>query len=83
VRRAEPDALPRAYEALDRLVLVAMSRSLLEEAGLLDPAELRTLDAVHLAAARSFAPQLGALVTYDARMRDAASRLALPVQAPR
>lgn len=83
VRRAEPNALPRAYEALDRLVLVAVSRSLLQEAGLLDPAGLRTLDAVHLAAARTLAPQLGALVTYDTRMRDAAIELALPVQAPR
>ncbi len=83
VRRAEPDALPRAYEALDRLVLVAVSRSLLQEVGLLDPAGLRTLDAVHLAAARTLAPQLGALVTYDTRMRDAAIELALPVQAPR
>jgi predicted nucleic acid-binding protein len=83
VRRAEPDALPRAYEALDRFVLVTVSRSLLEAAGLLDPPELRTLDAVHLAAARALAPQLGALVTYDSRMQDAASALAFPVEAPR
>lgn len=83
VRRSEPHALPRAYEALDRLVLVAVSRSLLDEAGLLDPPELRTLDAIHLAAARALAPQLGALVTYDARMREAASRLSFPVEEPR
>jgi len=82
VRRADPDALPRAYEALDRLVLVAVSSRLLDEAGLLDPAELRTLDAVHLAAARTLARQLGALVTYDSRMHEAAAKLALPVEAP-
>lgn len=83
VRRAEPAALPRAYAALDRLLLVGVSRSLLEAAGLLDSVELPTLAAVHLAAARALAPQLGALVTYDARLREAASALALPVAAPR
>ena len=83
VRRAKGEALARAYEALDRLLLVSVSRSLLEAAGLLDPPGLRTLDAVHLAAARTLAPQLAALVTYDTRMRDAASALGFPVEAPR
>lgn len=83
VRRARGDALARAYEALDRLLLVSVSRSLLEAAGLLDPPGLRTLDAVHLTAARTLAPQLAALVTYDTRMWDAASALGFPVEAPR
>ncbi len=83
VRRAEPDALRRAYEVLDRLLLVTVSRSVIEAAGLLDPPDVRTLDAVHLAAARTLVPQLGALVTYDTRMRSAASALAFPVEAPR
>ena len=82
VRRAELGALPRAYEALDRLLLVGVRRGLLEAAGLLDPPELRTLDAVHLAAARTLAPELAVLITYDARMQGAASVLGLPVEAP-
>lgn len=83
VRRAEPEALSRAYDALDRLLLVRVGRSLLEGAGLLDPPELRTLDAVHLMAARSLSARLGALVTYDARMESAASALGIPVAVPR
>jgi uncharacterized protein len=83
VRRAEPRAVSRAYEVLDRLSLIGVSADLLEAAGLLDPPALRTLDAIHLAAARTLAGQLGAFVTYDARMQDAASELGLPVEAPR
>jgi uncharacterized protein len=83
VRRAEPRAVSRAYEVLDRLSLIGVSSDLLEAAGLLDPPALRTLDAIHLAAARTLAGRLGALVTYDARMQDAASELGLPVEVPR
>jgi predicted nucleic acid-binding protein len=83
VRRAEPDTVPRAYEALERLLLVSVSEDILDSAGLLDPPELRTLDAIHLAAARTLSPQLGALVTYDQRMAVAAGSLGFPIEAPR
>jgi hypothetical protein len=82
VRRAEPGAVPRTYRALDRLLLIAVTESLLDTAGLLDPPELRTLDAIHLAAARTLSPQLSVLVTYDTRMATAAKSLGLPVEAP-
>ena len=82
VRRANANAVPRAYEAFERLVLIAVTESLLDAAGTLDPPELRTLDAIHLAAARTVAAQLGALVTYDARMTRAGSALAFPVATP-
>lgn len=82
VRRVEPDAVPRAYEAFERLVFITVTESLLDAAGTLDPPELRTLDAIHLAAARTVAAQLGALVTYDARMKRAGAALAFPVEAP-
>jgi hypothetical protein len=83
VRRAEPDTVPRAYEALERLLLISVSEDILDSAGLLDPPELRTLDAIHLAAARTLSPQLGALVTYDQRMAVAAGSLGFPIEAPR
>jgi len=83
VRRAQPSAVPRAFEALERLVLITLSETLLDAAGLLDPPDLRTLDAVHLAAARTVAAQLGALVTYDERMASAGRSLGLPIEAPR
>lgn len=82
VRRANANAVPRAYEAFERLVLIAVTESLLDAAGTLDPPELRTLDAIHLAAARTVVAQLGALVTYDVRMTQAGAALAFPVATP-
>ncbi len=45
-------------------------------------AELRSLDAVHLAAALSIGPNLGVLVTYDDRLREAALTQGLDVESP-
>ncbi len=82
VRRADPKAVPRAFQALEHLVLIALSETLLDSASLLDPPDLRTLDAIHLAAARTVASQLGALVTYDERMIAAGIALRFPVETP-
>lgn len=82
VRRAEPRALPRAYQALGKLLLIELDDTLLDAAGTLDPPELRTLDAIHLTAAQALAPELGALITYDDRMAAAASALGFEVEAP-
>jgi hypothetical protein len=49
---------------------------------MLKPASLRSLDAVHLATALSLGVELGGVLTYDARMRDAAAVLGLTVVAP-
>ncbi len=83
VRRSEPRAVPRAHEALEKLVLIGLTDSLLDEAGLLEPPILRSLDAIHLVAARSLAPQLSAFVTYDDPLARAALALGLPVESPR
>ena len=48
----------------------------------LEPTSLRSLDAVHLAAALSVGNDLAGLVTYDARMAAAALDLHLHVEAP-
>lgn len=82
VRRADPVATARAREALGRIVILELTDDLLLEAGLLDPPELRTLDAIHLAAARTLGGDLAAVVTYDERMATAAAHLGLPVEAP-
>ena len=66
-------------DALDQLVV---DRDLLLEAGRLDPGGLRTLDAVHLAAARAAGDDLRAIVTYDDRMADAARGLGMATLAP-
>jgi predicted nucleic acid-binding protein len=76
-------ALTRARRLLRRLDLVQLDEELLDDAAMLDAGVLRSLDAVHLAAARVFGDELTAVVTYDERMADAAKRLQLPVEAPR
>ena len=68
---------------LTRLDLVRVSKGVLDEAAVLLPADLRSLDAIHLATARRLGQDLGALVTYDERMADAATQLGHRVVAPR
>ena len=51
-------------------------------AAALEPAELRTLDAIHLATALAVREDLAGLVTYDRRLAAAAERLDLEVFAP-
>lgn len=65
------------------LVLVRLDEPLLDRAGGLDPAELRSLDAVHLAAAMSIGPDLAVVLTYDNRLLDAALSHGLDVESPR
>ena len=75
------DVVTQAHRILGRLDMVAMSNRLLDEAATLGPPGLRTLDAIHLAAART-APALRAMVTYDERLREAAESLGVRVAAP-
>jgi predicted nucleic acid-binding protein len=69
-------------EVLSGLAIVELDRSIGEFAGRVDPPTLRSLDAVHLASALSLGSELGALVTYDARLADAARAAGLEVIAP-
>jgi uncharacterized protein len=82
IRRSQPAALPRATAAIERLVLIELSTSILDAAAFVDPPALRTLDALHLATARALTAQLGAFVTYDERMAEAGIALGLPVAVP-
>jgi predicted nucleic acid-binding protein len=83
VRPHGPAAVTRARRLLRRVDLIRLDDELLNEAASLDPAVLRSLDAIHLAAAQAFADDLSALVTYDERMAAAARILALRVMTPR
>lgn len=76
-------ALTRARRLLRRIDLVHLDEELLDDAATLDAGILRSLDAVHLAAARVFGNDVEAIVTYDDRMAGAAARLGLRVDAPR
>lgn len=75
-------ALARARKLLNRIDLVALDDELLDDAGLLGPSVLRSLDAIHLAAARSLGRDLVAVVTYDSRMAAAATALGFEVASP-
>lgn len=63
------------------LFLVTLDDRLLDAAAEL-PVEVRSLDAIHLAAALSIGSDLGVLVTYDERMARAADELGIEVAAP-
>jgi predicted nucleic acid-binding protein len=82
-RRGAPHRLPRARDVLDALVLLTLPTSTFERAAELDPDKLRSLDALHLAAALALGDELDALVTYDTRMTAGAQRLGVRVVAPR
>jgi uncharacterized protein len=71
----------RASRVLSRVALVRIDDSVLAAAALVKPPELRTLDALHIATARSL-DQLEGVVTYDARFARAALRARLQVWSP-
>jgi len=78
-----PTAVAQARRQLARVDQVNLDRDLLNDAATLLPGSiLRSLDAIHLAAARSIGADLRAVVTYDRRMADAAAALSLEVEAP-
>ena len=76
-------AMKRARGVLRRLDLVQLDHDLLDAAAALDAGVVRSLDAIHLAAAQVLGDGLAAVVTYDDRMTAAAGRLGLPLAAPR
>ena len=76
------EAVQRGQEVLARLELARVNDTVLVTAGKLLPADLRSLDAIHLATALELGPDLARLVTYDERMVVAARALGLAVSAP-
>jgi uncharacterized protein len=67
---------------LDGLVFIGADVTLSDEAGITSPPELRSLEAVHLASARTLGRKLEALVTYDQRLAGAAAWYGMPVVSP-
>lgn len=82
VGRVAPDLHDEALDHVDRLDHIPVDRDLLLAAGKLEPAAVRSLDVVHLAAAAALEGSLGGVVTYDERMADAARARGFPVLAP-
>jgi predicted nucleic acid-binding protein len=77
--RAELGYVESLWERLD---LIAVSTRVLNEAAAIEQPFLRTLDAIHLAAATSMRRSLSAFVTYDKKLAAAAQEAGLPVLSP-
>lgn len=74
----------KAAEAGLRTVsLLPLDEEILTGARALQPAYLRTLDALHVASALSLGTDLAVLVSYDDRLSDAARASGISVLAPR
>ena len=69
-------------ELLDGVSLVLPSASTFDVAGRLAPAELRSLDAIRLAAAGELGPDLEGVVTYGQRVIAGAQAAGFPVIRP-
>jgi len=72
----DPDVID---ELLDGISLILPSASTYNAAARLAPVELRSLDALHLAAAAELGPDLEGVVTYDARVIAGAQFAGFPV----
>lgn len=80
-RRAGGDVV-LARQVLESIELLALDRSMFASAGHLDPAILRSLDALHLSAALQLGDDLAGMVTYDDRMAYAAISHGVAALAP-
>lgn len=72
----------RAEDVLDRIALVALDHALVDQAADVEPPELRSLDAIHLATALSVGADLRGVVTYDDRLSAVAALAGIEVWAP-
>ena len=81
VRAKGAQAVANARTILSGIELIQLDDELLDLAGELE-GTIRSLDAIHLAAALELGDELDAVITYDVRMARAAEQLGLPVAAP-
>jgi predicted nucleic acid-binding protein len=83
LRRAGQDAaIGLARRLLEGMFLIRLDEPLLDRAGELNPLGLRSLDAIHLAAALAVGADLAVFLTYDSRLAEAAGAVGLAVEAP-
>ena len=86
VRRAVidegPDVRALCASAIATLTLIRLTPQIFDRAGDLPGTTLRSLDALHLEAARAIRDDLAGIVTYDRRLTDAAESLDIVIAAP-
>jgi predicted nucleic acid-binding protein len=76
------EAIERAERVVRQLGTVFLTEEVARGAAMIAPLRLRSLDAIHLASALSLGPNLGAFVSYDRRLAEAAESAGLETLAP-
>ena len=82
VRRRDPNSVAMAHRLIRNLEIVSLDQSVLEQAAALDPAELRSLDALQLACALRLANLDPVFIAYDKRIVQAAAASGLRTLSP-
>ncbi|CAN5453036.1 MAG: type II toxin-antitoxin system VapC family toxin [Actinomycetota bacterium] len=84
LRRAYPyqHLLERADNVLRAVEMIDIDSEILEMAEAVEPRGLHSLDAIHLATAVLLGPRETVIVTYDARLADAAREAGFVVESP-
>lgn len=77
-----PARMLLAHQLLDGIAYVPFTLALSDEAGMLAAPGLRSLDAIHVATARSLQPAVAEMVTYDQRLAAAATWYGMRVVSP-
>ncbi|HTX81195.1 MAG TPA: type II toxin-antitoxin system VapC family toxin [Streptosporangiaceae bacterium] len=81
-RSGNTGQIPAARRLLRGVSMVRADEPLLDRAADLEPDELRTLDAIHLASALEIGQDLGVMIAYDIRLKAAAQAYGLAVESP-
>jgi predicted nucleic acid-binding protein len=74
--------LLRCEELLEAITLIRLTPELFDVAGRLEPRGMRSLDALHLAAALALGEDLAGIVAYDRRLLAAAAALEIEAVSP-
>jgi len=81
-RSGNEQYVAQARRLLRSVHMIRVDEPLLDRAGELDPPDLRSLDAIHLAAALGLSTEVGIMFVYDSRLRRAAEAYGLEVASP-
>lgn len=82
VRRAAPERMVATRAVLESIALRQVGTETFEAAAHLDPLELRSLNAIHLASALELGDELAGILTYDERLAAAARRFGIRALSP-
>lgn len=77
------EGIARGRAVLGRIELIRVNDRILNAAGLLQPPEVRSLDAIHLATAYELGSDLSQVISYDERMLETAKGIGLKTASPK